>query len=337
MEINFKPKTMRRSATQTQNLKQNNFKKQQTLDSGKLKLANDDDEEDTSNTDAAKPKTQTTAQSLSSSLSSSASSSSSSSSYPSQTDLVPDHHHHVIRHRHARHHRNYKNRLDLNESVDDPDSVSIPVMQINTDLPYISFDSGMNKESNDFNDSTENYEKNLKLSTDLNEISIRLNSAKSRPSLSKNQHLHRSTPNLGVSSDHVDGQNGNLISLNNKHQSNLIMNNYPSNLELSTNNQIYDDLILSNNPKIMNNLKLLNSASASTSQQTLIINNKSNKNVVQRFKLLVEGDVHVCKLAHSRNVISKILSSKLLRRWKAHRLVLTDTDIYSTTVGYIFE
>jgi hypothetical protein len=60
----------------------------------------------------------------------------------------------------------------------------------------------------------------------------------------------------------------------------------------------------------------------------LINSNKLN----QRYKLLTEGDVYVCRLPHSRNVISKILNSKLLRRWKSHRLVLTDTEIYSTTV-----
>ena len=45
-----------------------------------------------------------------------------------------------------------------------------------------------------------------------------------------------------------------------------------------------------------------------------------------------EGDVHVCKLPHSQNVFSKILNSKLLRRWKGHRIVLNETEIFSTTV-----
>lgn len=56
----------------------------------------------------------------------------------------------------------------------------------------------------------------------------------------------------------------------------------------------------------------------------------------QRYKLIGEGDVHVCKLPHSQNVFSKILNSKLLRRWKGHRLVLNETEIFSTTVIYDF-
>ena len=108
---------------------------------------------------------------------------------------------------------------------------------------------------------------------------------------------------------------------------------------MSTNNDLYEDLqrneiiSLKNNN---NNLENLNS-SLYIINQSQSSSNLNNKKGVQRFKLLTEGDVHVCKLAHSRNVISKILSSKLLRRWKAHRLVLADTEIYSTTVNnYLF-
>jgi hypothetical protein len=78
-----------------------------------------------------------------------------------------------------------------------------------------------------------------------------------------------------------------------------------------------------NNTKIINNLKT----------NLSIINNNNVKKNTQRYKMLAEGDVQVCKLPYSRNVISKILNSKLLRRWKNHRLVLTETEIYSTTVN----
>ncbi|XP_076321319.1 C-Maf-inducing protein-like isoform X3 [Tachypleus tridentatus] len=50
-----------------------------------------------------------------------------------------------------------------------------------------------------------------------------------------------------------------------------------------------------------------------------------------RFKLLHEGEFHVCRLNHTRTVISKILSSKFLRRWENHRLILSDNEIRSKT------
>ncbi len=91
-----------------------------------------------------------------------------------------------------------------------------------------------------------------------------------------------------------------------------------------------------NNTKIVNNLKLnLNIINNNTS----ISSNSTGSGVkksTQRYKMLLEGDVQVCKLPYSRNVIGKILNSKLLRRWKNHRLVLTDTEIYSTTVSFIY-
>ncbi|XP_070575082.1 C-Maf-inducing protein-like isoform X2 [Ptychodera flava] len=51
-----------------------------------------------------------------------------------------------------------------------------------------------------------------------------------------------------------------------------------------------------------------------------------------KYKLIHEGDIQVCHLNHARTVISKILSSKFLRRWEPHHLVLADSTIYSTTV-----
>nr|XP_006817403.1 PREDICTED: c-Maf-inducing protein-like [Saccoglossus kowalevskii] len=50
-----------------------------------------------------------------------------------------------------------------------------------------------------------------------------------------------------------------------------------------------------------------------------------------KYKLLHEGDIQVCCLNHARTVISKILSSKFLRRWEPHHIVLADSTIYSTT------
>lgn len=51
-----------------------------------------------------------------------------------------------------------------------------------------------------------------------------------------------------------------------------------------------------------------------------------------KFKLTHEGDVQLCRLNHSRTVISKILSSKFLRRWETHRVVLGTSEMSSKTV-----
>ena len=53
---------------------------------------------------------------------------------------------------------------------------------------------------------------------------------------------------------------------------------------------------------------------------------------VQRFELLGESDVHLCKLQHSATVIAKILSCKYLRRWETHHLFLNDACLSSKTV-----
>lgn len=55
-----------------------------------------------------------------------------------------------------------------------------------------------------------------------------------------------------------------------------------------------------------------------------------------RFKLLSEGEIQVCYLNHTRTVISKIVSSKFLRRWENHRLYLNDTCISSKTPSALF-
>ena len=51
-----------------------------------------------------------------------------------------------------------------------------------------------------------------------------------------------------------------------------------------------------------------------------------------KFKLIHEGDIQVCRLNHSRTLISKVLSSKFLRRWEAHHIYLGDFQLYSSSV-----
>ncbi|KAI1890051.1 hypothetical protein AGOR_G00169240 [Albula goreensis] len=55
-----------------------------------------------------------------------------------------------------------------------------------------------------------------------------------------------------------------------------------------------------------------------------------------RYKLLQEGDIQVCVIKHPRTFLSKILTSKFLRRWEPHHLTLTDCSLASATpTGYM--
>lgn len=50
-----------------------------------------------------------------------------------------------------------------------------------------------------------------------------------------------------------------------------------------------------------------------------------------RFKLINEGDIQICRLNHTRTIVSKIMNSKYLRRWESHRIVLDKNEIRSCT------
>lgn len=52
-----------------------------------------------------------------------------------------------------------------------------------------------------------------------------------------------------------------------------------------------------------------------------------------RYKLLQEGDIQVCVIRHPRTFLSKILTSKFLRRWEPHHLTLADNSLASATVS----
>ncbi|XP_060566367.1 C-Maf-inducing protein-like [Ruditapes philippinarum] len=56
----------------------------------------------------------------------------------------------------------------------------------------------------------------------------------------------------------------------------------------------------------------------------------------QRFKLIQEGDIHVCRLDHRRTIYSKIMNSKYLRRWESHHIYLGSNEIESSmATGYM--
>ncbi|XP_034643964.1 C-Maf-inducing protein isoform X1 [Trachemys scripta elegans] len=55
-----------------------------------------------------------------------------------------------------------------------------------------------------------------------------------------------------------------------------------------------------------------------------------------RYKLLQEGDIQVCVIRHPRTFLSKILTSKFLRRWEPHHVTLADNNLASATpTGYM--
>ncbi|XP_051513112.1 C-Maf-inducing protein-like [Myxocyprinus asiaticus] len=77
------------------------------------------------------------------------------------------------------------------------------------------------------------------------------------------------------------------------------------------------------------------------SKRTLLHNSSSsssnnNNSSGMRYKLLQEGDIQVCVVKHPRTFLSKILTSKFLRRWEPHHLTLTDSSLVSATpTGYM--
>ena len=56
------------------------------------------------------------------------------------------------------------------------------------------------------------------------------------------------------------------------------------------------------------------------------------RRVQQRYKLLVDGLVQVCRVPHAKNIIEKIRFSRFLRRWEEHHIQLEQNEISSETV-----
>ncbi|XP_035680577.1 C-Maf-inducing protein-like isoform X1 [Branchiostoma floridae] len=56
-----------------------------------------------------------------------------------------------------------------------------------------------------------------------------------------------------------------------------------------------------------------------------------------RYALLHEGDVQICWLHHTRTLVSKILSSKYLRRWEQHHVILDQGEIRSASPCGVME
>jgi hypothetical protein len=73
------------------------------------------------------------------------------------------------------------------------------------------------------------------------------------------------------------------------------------------------------------------SASSATTPSTLSLL-VVDRRVQQRYKLLTEGVVQVCRVPHAKNIIEKIRFSRFLRRWEDHHINLNPSEITSETV-----
>lgn len=60
-----------------------------------------------------------------------------------------------------------------------------------------------------------------------------------------------------------------------------------------------------------------------------------DRRIQQRYKLLTEGPVQVCRVPHAKNIIEKIRFSRFLRRWEDHYINLNQSDITSRNVRRI--
>ena len=278
-------------------------------------------------------------------------------------------HRHRNNHRHHNHHHHYHiiNNYDAGESTDDPDYMAIPkLLMLDSDgmiqevpdkprSPLSPLPPPITLSASKTN--LVSLQSNYRSIPNLLEIAL-----ENCDTVALNNALNI---NINSSLDNLNNGNGEDdmvdVLINNKHDELLLLAaagtmppRSPTNLEfIAINNQLKLDAESKDLCNFYADEKIHNkyasvSASARKSSECSIMNNskivknlKTNLNIInnnnvkkntQRYKMLLEGDVQVCKLPYSRNVISKILNSKLLRRWKTHRLILTDTDIYSTTV-----
>ena len=60
----------------------------------------------------------------------------------------------------------------------------------------------------------------------------------------------------------------------------------------------------------------------------------NGRRVQQRYKLLLDGLVQVCRVPHAKNIIEKIRFSRFLRRCEEHHIHLEQNEILSATVCF---
>lgn len=79
----------------------------------------------------------------------------------------------------------------------------------------------------------------------------------------------------------------------------------------------------------------LRTTSIHTTNNTLCLLAKARR-IQQRYKLVIDGLVHVCRVPHAKNIIEKIRFSRFLRRWEEHYIQLAQNEILSQTVRILF-
>ena len=57
-----------------------------------------------------------------------------------------------------------------------------------------------------------------------------------------------------------------------------------------------------------------------------------DQRIQQRYKLLIDGVVQICRVPHAKNIIEKTRFSRFLRRWEDHHIHLDQNEIHSKTV-----
>lgn len=81
------------------------------------------------------------------------------------------------------------------------------------------------------------------------------------------------------------------------------------------------------------NRRIFERNDSGTSFSSLISQTSNNTRPIQgpRYKLINEGDILICRLNHTRTIVSKIMNSRYLRRWELHKIYLDKTEICSAT------
>jgi hypothetical protein len=135
--------------------------------------------------------------------------------------------------------------------------------------------------------------------------------------------------NHNINNNYYDTNNNINIEYN---DNNLNKNNLLLKRNSSSNENVYSSFNSSNS----NSFKNIKTKAISNSSSLDMKNCFAVKKYTHRIKLILEGDLHICKLQHSRNVFGKLLNSKLLRRWKMYNVVLKENEIFAKMVTYHF-
>jgi hypothetical protein len=61
----------------------------------------------------------------------------------------------------------------------------------------------------------------------------------------------------------------------------------------------------------------------------------NGRRIQQRYKLLTDGVVQICRVPHAKNIIEKIRFSRFLRRWEEHYINLEQSQITSDIVSFL--